>query len=135
MNGAKRREGTHSTGPPLRVLVVDDDPDALDMLGEFLQRSGYDVRLAAEPNTGLIEVVDFQPDAVIIDIGLPMMDGYELAGRIRAFAQCALIALSGYSAETAPAATAVTSFDAHLLKPVNFDALVQTIEAVANTRE
>lgn len=116
----------------MRVLLVDDNIDAVELLAELLRRAGHDVRIATEPQEALREVPAFQPEVAIVDIGLPIMDGYELARQIRAtIARCGLIALSGYAAETNPPDTRVSSFDHHLTKPVEHSALMRAVAAFA----
>ncbi|MET0389858.1 MAG: response regulator [Polyangiales bacterium] len=113
-----------------RILLVEDDRDTALLLGSFLERAGHEVHLAADPEEAIRELVTHWPEVVIVDIGLPVMDGYELAERIRAVAHCKLIAISGYSADSARPATAVSSFDRHLVKPVDHDTLLRTLHAL-----
>jgi DNA-binding response OmpR family regulator len=114
----------------MRILLVDDDVDSTELITEILRSAGHEVHVAADPDEALLEIKDFQPELAIIDIGLPIMDGYELARQIRAVAKCALIALSGYAAGTAPTDTRVTSFDHHLMKPLDCAALMRLIAAL-----
>jgi DNA-binding response OmpR family regulator len=119
--------------PPLscfRVLVVEDDADASELLSEVLRCAGHEVQVAENANEALAQVEAFRPELAIIDIGLPDLDGYELARRLRERAQCLLFALSGFSATTAPPDTAVTSFDAHFIKPVDISALLRAFAAL-----
>jgi len=111
----------------LRILLVDDDADGSELLAEILRKAGHDVRVAADPAAALQEVEAFRPELAIVDIGLPLMNGYELARQIRVIAPCTLFALSGYGAHTAPADNVVSSFDQHLMKPLNTAALLQAI--------
>ncbi|MEY4581542.1 MAG: hypothetical protein RL701_6245 [Pseudomonadota bacterium] len=113
--------------PRIRVLVVDDDTDYAALLAERLQREGHEVHTASDAESAILELVTVWPDIAIVDIGLPVVDGYELAERFRKVGHCKLIALSGYSAASARTDTVVTSFDRHLIKPVNVSALLQAI--------
>jgi CheY-like chemotaxis protein len=86
-----------------RVLVVDDNEDAMMILGELLSASGHDVRTAGDPATALAVARSFRPEVAILDIGLPVMDGYELATRLRAQPggkEMKLIALTGYGQQS-----------------------------------
>lgn len=111
----------------MRILLVEDDLDAAGLLARFLEREGHEVHTAVDVDAAILELVTFWPDVAIVDIGLPVVDGYEVAERIRKVTHCKLIALSGYSADSAPRATAVSPFDRHLIKPVNFAALLRTL--------
>jgi len=108
-----------------RVLVVEDDADARELLSDVLRHAGHEVEVAGNADEALVQVDAFHPELAIIDIGLPDLDGYQLAQRIRERGPCRLFALSGFTASTAPSDTAVTSFDAHFLKPVDISALLR----------
>jgi DNA-binding response OmpR family regulator len=114
----------------VRVLLVDDDLDGLELLAQLIRKAGHDVRVASAAEEALRELELFQPQVAIIDIGLPDLDGYELARRIRELAPCRLFALSGYSAATAPRDNAVTSFDQHFVKPVVMATLLEAIKSL-----
>lgn len=106
----------------LRVLVVDDNVDSALSLGELLQINGHEVQVAHDGPEALRRSREMRPDAVLLDIGLPGMDGYEVAGALRAegFQDTLLIAVSGYAEE---ARSREGGFDHHLVKPVNFSKL------------
>jgi PAS domain S-box-containing protein len=109
-----------------RVLVVDDNDDALELLGEVLRTQGHEVKTATDGASALTIVRQMQPDVAILDIGLPVMDGYELAERIRAeLGERAprLIALTGYGQQTDRARSERAGFAAHLVKPVDLELL------------
>lgn len=116
---------------PLRILLVDDNLDAAELLAGLVQQAGHDAYIATDAYHALALVSDVLPDLAIVDIGLPDMDGYELATRIRALSECRLIALSGFTAETNPREKRVSTFDRHLTKPVDRAALLQLIAALA----
>lgn len=109
------------------VLVVEDNADSREMLREVLERSGFKC-VAAENGTvalGLLE--EIRPDAAILDVGLPELDGFELARRIRAHARhsgICLIALTGYGQPSDRAIGREAGFDAHLVKPVRVEQLL-----------
>ncbi|HEY5933535.1 MAG TPA: ATP-binding protein [Kofleriaceae bacterium] len=110
-------------GPVRRILVVDDNDDARVLLAELLSRQGHDVQTASDAAAALDVVKGFTPDVAILDIGLPVMDGYELAQRLRS--QIApiprLIALTGYGQESDRERSRLAGFDLHLVKPVDLD--------------
>ena len=109
-------------GQKPRVLVVDDYADAADLLTEALSFAGYQVSTANDGNTAL-ELVNREPHgAAFIDIGMPDMDGYELARRLRALPSGAgmfLVALTGHSGEAERRRSVEAGFDLHLVKPVD----------------
>jgi PAS domain S-box-containing protein len=115
---------------PLRVLVVDDNLDAAEMLAEWLGTIGHGVRVAADGPTALEVAADFQPDVALLDIGLPVMDGYEVARRLRALPGCAqtrLIALTGYGQESDHDRSRRAGFEDHLVKPVDLDMIERAV--------
>jgi len=105
-----------------RVLVVDDYPDAADLLAEALSLGGYEVATAHD-GPAAIELADRDTHvAAFIDIGMPGMDGYEVARRLRARPSCSgmyLVALTGHSGDTEKRRSSDAGFDAHLVKPVD----------------
>jgi PAS domain S-box-containing protein len=116
--------------PGARILVVDDNADAADSLGSLLQLEGHTVMVTYRSADALAKLGEFKPAIVLLDIGLPEIDGYEIARRIRGspeYRQVRLIALTGYGqAEDRQRATA-SGFDAHLVKPVEFSALQRVL--------
>jgi len=116
-----------------RVLLVDDNADAAELLCVVLTDAGYDVRTANDGPTALALLDSFAPEVALLDIGLPGMDGYELAGRLRAdprlrsLKQLRLVALTGYGREPDRARALATHFDEHLVKPVGADQLLATM--------
>jgi signal transduction histidine kinase/CheY-like chemotaxis protein len=114
-----------------RVLVVDDNTDALDTAAEVLTRAGHEVRTAAHPAAALALVGDFQPDVAVLDIGLPGMDGYQLAQALRNALpdwRGKFIALSGYGQEADKARAAAAGFSVHLTKPADPSALLHSVD-------
>jgi CheY-like chemotaxis protein len=112
--------------PARRILVVDDNVDAAHSLAQVLQLDGHE----SEPVYGAVEALEraqsFRPDVILLDIGLPQMDGYEVARRLRqldGFADIRLIALTGYGQHEDRQRSLAAGFDAHLAKPVDFAAL------------
>jgi CheY-like chemotaxis protein len=123
-------ERARVTQPPTRVLIVDDNVDAAEALAAFLELEGCAARVATDPMTALDVLGEFRPEVAVLDIGLPEMDGYELAARIRASevgAACRLIAVTGYGMADDRARTQAAGFAVHLVKPVDLDALVRAV--------
>jgi PAS domain S-box-containing protein len=113
-----------------RVLVVDDNGDAADTLAEVLRAAGHEVSVAYDPVAALEVVGAFGPEVAILDLGLPVMDGYELAARLRASQGsegCRLIALSGYGQPHDRARSQAGGFQHHLVKPVDLGRLTRLV--------
>lgn len=127
---AKGRETRSRTGAARRILVVEDIPDVAEMLASALRTLGHDVRVVHDGPAALRAVETVEPEVAILDIGLPVMDGYELAKRLRASGRpLRLIAVSGYGQEEDRARAAEAGFDVHLLKPVDLRLLEETLAA------
>ncbi|MFC0250736.1 PAS domain S-box protein [Massilia consociata] len=112
-----------------RVLVVDDNRDAADSLALLLRAAGAEVRVAYEGESALREAGEFRPGTVLLDLGMPMMDGFEVARRLRETAQAhgqacpRIVALTGWGQEADRRRTRESGFDKHLTKPVDLQAL------------
>ena len=109
-----------------RILVVDDNEDAADTLAEALSDQGYDVRVAVDGPRALAAAAEFGPDVVLLDIGLPVMDGYEVARQLRQRTEPRpprLLAVTGYGQEKDRALATAAGFDDHIVKPVDLDDL------------
>jgi signal transduction histidine kinase/DNA-binding response OmpR family regulator len=114
-----------------KILVVDDNQDVAQTLAEFLEHLGYRVRVAHDGPSALQLPSDFIPDLALLDIGLPVMDGYEVARRIRErseLREVLLVAVSGYGQEADRERSRQAGFIAHLVKPVDPDRLQAVIE-------
>jgi signal transduction histidine kinase/ActR/RegA family two-component response regulator len=112
--------------PPRRVLIVDDNRDAAETLGALLTEMGATVSTADCGPAALESLTHFLPDAVILDIGMPGMDGYEVARRIRSHPQCGavlLIALTGWGQEHDVRRSDEAGFDHHIVKPADMGKL------------
>jgi two-component system CheB/CheR fusion protein len=113
-----------------RILVVDDNPDAADTLAEALRLEGHEVRVALDGPGALAIAPGFRPHSALLDIGLPVMDGYELAGKLRnhpALAGIRLIAVSGYGQPTDRRRSLDAGFAEHLVKPVELEAILDAL--------
>ena len=128
-----RRPGPQIEVKGLLILVVDDNVDAAQMLAESLNAHGYRTRLAHDGPSALQVAEQLRPDAAILDLGLPVMDGFELARRFRAepaLRQTILIALTGYGQEEDRERALAAGFSEHLIKPVNLDRLRAVLAAL-----
>ena len=115
---------------PRRVLVVDDNRDSADVMALLLQFAGHKVLVAYDGAQALDACTSFDPEVVLLDIGLPILDGYEVARQIRARPgrQPLLIALTGWGELENRRRSQAAGFDAHLVKPVDRDALMKLID-------
>ncbi|MGX9733967.1 hybrid sensor histidine kinase/response regulator [Janthinobacterium aestuarii] len=128
---ASRNDAPVSTGQPVQVLVVDDNRDAADSLQSLFQLEGYAATVAYGGAQALAAVELAWPQLVVMDLGMPDMDGYEAARQIRQRAQgrdVLMIALTGWGQGEARAQTEQAGFDHHLTKPVDFDAIAALLE-------
>ena len=121
--------------PPLRILVVDDNEDAREMLSFFLSSRGYAVVTAVDGPTSLVAAREFKPDVAIIDIGLPGMSGHDVARALRETHDAAalalvLIALTGLSQAEDKARAAASGFNHYLIKPVDITTLAAVLVSV-----
>jgi PAS domain S-box-containing protein len=117
----------------LRVLVVDDNQDAAEVLCMLLQSMGVDVKAVDSGPAALAIIPDYLPNVILMDIGMPGMDGNEVARRIRAqpqFNNMKLIALTGWGQEKDRQLSHESGFDHHLTKPVNFKVLTELIASI-----
>ncbi len=113
-----------------RVLVVDDNQDAAEMLGMLIEMLGNQVRSANNGADALSIAEDFAPQVVILDLGMPGMDGFETARKIRAAPwgkNLLLVALSGWGQEDDKRQTKAAGFDHHLVKPADLADLQQVL--------
>ena len=123
---------TDSSDAARRVMLVDDNVDAIESMEILLQAFGYEVSTAIHPDLALAQLESFAPAAAVIDIGLPGMDGYQLAAEIRrrrAGAPLRLVAFTGYGGAEDIARATAAGFDAHLVKPVEIDRLLAVLGA------
>lgn len=122
---------------PLKILIVDDNRDSTESLAVLMRLSGHEVRTAYDGLAALREVRTFLPDVVLLDIGLPKVDGYEVARRLRrepARAGMTLLAVTGYGQEEDRRLSREAGFDHHLVKPVDLETLRGLLESSAPAR-
>ncbi len=130
MPAAVPRPTTAAAPGPRRLMVVDDNVDAAQTLASLLEFEGHEVTVAHDASSALSLARDRAVDAFILDIGLPGMDGIELAGRLRALpgkASATLIALTGYGQESDRERSRRAGFGHHLVKPVDSSALLAAL--------
>jgi signal transduction histidine kinase len=117
--------------PPMRILVVDDNYDAALALQGVLEELGHVVAVAHDGPSALAEAEKFKPQVGLLDIGLPVMDGYELAAAMRALRPVRLVAISGYGQERDRQRSDAAGFASHLVKPVYLDDLVPLLDRLS----
>jgi PAS domain S-box-containing protein len=123
----------HATTRPLRVLVVDDSEDTVLGFTLLLNAHGHEVRSAYDGLEVAGIAAEFRPDVIILDIGLPGLNGYQVAKQVRELPfgrDIVLIALTGYGRNSDRQSSAVAGFDHHLVKPAKFDQLMQILNEV-----
>jgi CheY-like chemotaxis protein len=117
---------SESERPAGTVLIVDDNPDAADMLVMYVRSLGYRVESALDGPSALRAAARLTPTIGLLDIGLPVMDGFEVARRLRSMpehAEIRLVAITGYGQEGDRERSRAAGFDAHMVKPVDLDEL------------
>jgi len=119
--------------PPIRILVADDNPDALASLTELLRLCGHEVFGAADGREALEAAERQRPEVALLDVGMPLLDGYEVARRIRSQPwgrQMALLALTGWGQDSDRRRSAAAGFNLHLVKPVDIGRLMELLVQV-----
>ncbi|HEY6395464.1 MAG TPA: ATP-binding protein, partial [Candidatus Binataceae bacterium] len=119
-----------------RVLIVDDNEDAATTLSEMLDEIGYSTRVSFDARSALQIVSEFVPDIMLVDIGLPVMDGYQLARQLRQMPELIsvrLLALTGYGQESDRQRALRSGFDDHLVKPIDMEALLSILRETRST--
>ncbi len=122
--------------PCFRILLVDDHRDGAQTLAVLLERCGHEVQLAQDAKAALAVIEKFQPTAILIDIGLPGMDGYELARQLRQntrFTTTPLVAVTGYATEEDRQAARAAGFNHHLSKPIELEAIQKLLASLVRT--
>jgi CheY-like chemotaxis protein len=122
----------------LRVLVVDDNRDAAHMIADALDTVGHMTRTAHDGPTALLSASSFSPDVALLDLGLPVMDGYELAERLRSvkgLQALILVAVTGYGQDADRRRSRKAGFHAHIVKPVDLEELNRVLDKAARGRK
>ena len=120
-----------------KVLVVDDNADAAQLLSLLLESLGHESEVAFSGNEAVEKAKIFRPSAVLLDIGMPDLDGYEVARQLKSTdeaKEAMLVAVTGWAGEDDRRSSAEAGFDAHLIKPVDVDALQNVFALFRNPR-
>ncbi len=119
------------TGPPRRILVVDDNEDSADSMAMLLRMRGHEVMVAHESRKALEIAATAWPSVVMLDIGLPEMDGYEVCRRLRkqGMVEAQIIAMTGYGQERDQQQSLAAGFDAHTVKPVDIGEVLKLMDS------
>jgi CheY-like chemotaxis protein len=121
-------------GRPLRILVVDDNVDSAESLSLLLQMEDHVVRVAHSGPAAVETALAFRPEVLLLDLGLPQMDGYEVARRLREQGELrgmVVVAVTGYGEESDRQRSRQAGFDFHLVKPVDWGKLERILTTAA----
>jgi CheY-like chemotaxis protein len=121
---------------PIAVLIVDDNRDAADSLAILIQGDGHQVAVAYDSETGLELAREVLPKIIFHDIGLPVVDGYAAARKLRQdprFAKTTLVALTAYDSAPDRDRSLAVGFDFHMVKPIHFEDLKRILELTRNS--
>ena len=114
------------------IVLVEDNDDIRESMQEFLLSLGHRVEVAGDGEAGLALILRLKPDVALVDVGLPTLDGYQVAERVRQVldrSTVRLVALTGYGQESDRRRTQEAGFDAHLVKPAEMDALIDVLSS------
>jgi len=131
------RTGAGSAARGRRILIVDDNRDALESLAALMEMEGHEVLTAADGEAALAIAARARPEVVLLDLGLPRLDGYEVGRRIRAEQwgrNMVLVALTGWGQAEDRRRTHEAGFDSHLVKPLNLDVLTEFLQRLPASR-
>jgi CheY-like chemotaxis protein len=120
-----------------RILIVDDNQEAADITAELLSMYGYQTKVAYDGAAGLEAAHQFAPQAVLLDLGMPGMDGFQVASSLRTLPVChdaALVALTAWGDPATRARTSEAGFDHHLIKPASLDSILASLAYAADAR-
>ena len=112
---------------------MDDDVDATEMLAHALRAAGHEVREEHDGTAALVAAAQFQPDVVLLDLGLPGMDGIEVARRMRSYPQLGevrIVALTGFGQKSAQSRSAAVGIESLLVKPVDMQTIMDAVSGV-----
>ena len=133
---AAAAEGAHVADAPLRLVLVEDSPDICEALGDLLRVEGHDVQIAHDGPEGIELIERSHPDLALIDIGLPGLNGYQVARQVRSDMgqEVRLVALTGYGQPEDTRRALDAGFDLHLKKPIDLQALSRLLHDVSIAR-
>jgi CheY-like chemotaxis protein len=118
--------GEVSGARALRVLIADDNEDAADMLAQLVRMRGYEVAVAHDGLEAISSAASFMPDVALLDIGMPELDGHQVAAELRKErgADVTLVAITGWGDDADKQRASSAGFDHHLTKPIDLDGLI-----------
>jgi CheY-like chemotaxis protein len=128
----------HAERSGSRILVVEDNTDTAESLAKLLTISGHEVRIARNGPRAIEMALNWRPDFVFLDIGLPDLDGYEVASRLRREASCrdtVIVAVTGYGQPEDRQRSVAAGIDHHLLKPVAWEAILSLLSSPRSTSD
>ncbi|RPI96408.1 MAG: response regulator, partial [Chloroflexi bacterium] len=131
---SSQTEMTKQTGPSLQVLVVDDNVDTAGSLAMLLEASGHEVRMAHDGPTALEAALKYRPNVMLLDLGLPGLNGFEVAKRLRqqpVFQNVVVVAMTGYGQEADRQRSFDAGFNHHLVKPADFGKVQEILATVS----
>jgi PAS domain S-box-containing protein len=131
--GNSQSGGEPTLATPLRVLVVDDNVDTVLSFSMLLQASGHEVRTAHDGLSAVQAALDYRPDVMLLDIGLPGLNGYEVAKQVRQrpeLKSVVLVALTGYGQESDRTTSMQAGFNHHMVKPASFEQIKLILASV-----
>ena len=121
----------------MRILVVDDNVDSAESLALLLSMGGHEAHVAHDGPAAVDAAAQLRPDVMLLDIGLPKMDGFEVCRRVRQEPwgqKMAMVALTGFGQDRDRAESKSAGFDRHMVKPIDYDALLRTLETLVLPR-
>jgi CheY-like chemotaxis protein len=130
------RDEPAAVAAPLRILLADDNDDGREMLALYLKQKGHIVATAADGKEALREVADFHPDVALLDVGMPGLNGYDVAAELRRHYEnpsLVMVALSGLGQDSDKARALQAGFDRHFTKPVDVKVLGDFLAAVGSS--
>jgi CheY-like chemotaxis protein len=137
IDGAPLQGESSTLSSAQRLLVVDDNRDAAATMAMLLEITGHATRTAHDGRQALVEAQAYKPDAVLLDIGLPLLSGHEVARRLRSEPwgrDLVLVALTGWGQDPDRQASQDAGFDAHMVKPVDHEALLRLLQTLLEQR-
>lgn len=123
--------------PTKRILIIDDNSQAADVAAELLSLYGYQTAVAYSGAEGLQTAKEFFPDAILLDLGMPLMDGFQVAAAVRAmpeFGNLALVAFTAWGDKGTRQRTHDTGFDQHITKPAGVEEILRAIASACDMR-